>query len=62
MVIGCEGFSRVDLIVEYGEDPYFLEVNTLPGMTDISDLPAQAAHVGIGYDQLVLEILKSAHK
>jgi D-alanine-D-alanine ligase len=61
-VIGCEGFSRVDLIVEHGEDPYFLEVNTLPGMTDISDLPAQAAHVGISYDQLVLEILKGAHK
>jgi D-alanine-D-alanine ligase len=61
-VIGCAGFSRVDLIVEHGEDPYFLEVNTLPGMTDISDLPAQAAHVGISYDQLVLEILKSAHR
>jgi D-alanine-D-alanine ligase len=61
-VIGCEGFSRVDLMVEHGEDPYFLEVNTLPGMTDMSDLPAQAAHVGISYDQLVLEILKSAHK
>jgi D-alanine-D-alanine ligase len=59
-VIGGSGFSRVDLVVEHGEDPYFLEVNTLPGMTEISDLPAQAAHVGISYDQLVLEILKNA--
>ena len=58
--IGCRGFSRVDLIVEHGEDPWFLELNTVPGMTDISDLPAAAAHIGISYDRLVLEILKSA--
>jgi len=61
-VIGCEGFSRVDLIVENGKDPWFLEVNTIPGMTDMSDLPAEAAHIGISYDQLVERILKSARK
>lgn len=60
-VIGCTGFSRVDLVVRDGRQPYFLEVNTLPGMTDVSDLPAQAAHVGISYDELVREILRSAH-
>jgi D-alanine-D-alanine ligase len=58
--LGCSGFSRVDLMIEHGEDPFVLEVNTLPGMTDISDLPAQAAHIGISYDRLVLEILRSA--
>lgn len=60
--IGAEGFSRVDLIVEGGKTPWFLEVNTIPGMTDISDLPAEAASAGITYDELVLRILKSARK
>ena len=60
--IGCEGFSRVDLLVENGKKPYFIEVNTIPGLTDISDLPAEAAHVGISYDQLVQQILRSARK
>ncbi|MEO0108734.1 MAG: D-alanine--D-alanine ligase [candidate division WOR-3 bacterium] len=58
--IGCHGFSRIDLVVENREDPYFLEVNTIPGMTDVSDLPAQAASAGISYDELVERILKSA--
>jgi D-alanine-D-alanine ligase len=58
-IIGAKGFSRVDLIVAKNK-PYFLEVNTLPGMTELSDLPAQAKHTGISYDKLVLEILKSA--
>jgi D-alanine-D-alanine ligase len=60
--IGAEGFSRVDLMVENGDTPYFLEVNTIPGMTDVSDLPAQAAHIGISYDQLVHQIIQSARK
>jgi D-alanine-D-alanine ligase len=58
-LIGAKGFSRVDLIVRKNR-PYFLEINTLPGMTELSDLPAQARHIGISYDTLVLEILKSA--
>ena len=39
---------------------FFTEVNTLPGMTDLSDLPAQAAAAGIGYPELVEIILLSA--
>ncbi len=58
-IIGAKGFSRVDLIVK-DERPYFLEINTLPGMTEMSDLPAQAREAGIDYDELVVEILKSA--
>ncbi|MEO0077159.1 MAG: D-alanine--D-alanine ligase, partial [candidate division WOR-3 bacterium] len=57
--IGARGFSRVDLIVSKNK-PYFLEINTLPGMTELSDLPAQAKYAGISYDELVLRILKSA--
>ncbi|MEO0092232.1 MAG: D-alanine--D-alanine ligase [candidate division WOR-3 bacterium] len=58
-IIGAKGYSRIDLIVSENK-PYFLEINTLPGMTELSDLPAQAKYVGISYDELVLEILKSA--
>ena len=39
---------------------YILETNTLPGMTDLSDLPAQAAAMGMDYDTLVHHILASA--
>ena len=40
--------------------PYLLEINTSPGMTVISDLPAQSAAMDITYDELVLLILNSA--
>jgi D-alanine-D-alanine ligase len=59
-VIGCRGFSRIDLVVDKKNHPYFLEVNTLPGMTELSDLPAEAQAIGISYDELVRRILLSA--
>ena len=55
---GCSGVSRVDFMV-MDDMPYFLEINTSPGMTETSDLPAQAAAMGISYDELVLLILNS---
>lgn len=54
----CSGVSRVDFHI-VGDIPYILEINTSPGMTDTSDLPAQAACMGIDYDTLVLLILNS---
>ena len=36
------------------------EINTIPGMTKVSDLPAEAEKVGISYDELVMGILKSS--
>lgn len=56
---GCSGVSRIDFHI-VGDVPYILEVNTNPGMTDTSDLPAQAAVCGISYDELVEMILHSA--
>lgn len=58
-LIGCSGVSRVDFHI-VGNIPYVLEINTSPGMTDTSDLPAQASCSGIDYDNLVLMILNSA--
>ena len=57
-VCNCSGVSRVDFLI-VGNVPYILEINTNPGMTDTSDLPAQAAVCGISYDQLVEMILQS---
>lgn len=58
--IGCSSFGRVDFIISEDETPYLLELNLLPGMTDTSDLPAQAKAAGIEYDELVEIIIKSA--
>jgi len=55
---GCSGVSRVDFMIK-DDKPYFLEINTNPGMTDTSDLPAQSKVMGIDYDHLVLMILNS---
>lgn len=55
----CKGVSRVDFLV-YNNIPYILEINTNPGMTDTSDLPAQANEMGIDYNSLVELILKTA--
>lgn len=56
---GCRSVSRIDFIIA-NETPYILEINTSPGMTDTSDLPAQCASMGISYDELVELILMSA--
>lgn len=56
---GCSGVSRIDFLI-VDNIPYVLEINTNPGMTDTSDLPAQAAAGGIDYNNLVDMILKSA--
>ena len=55
----CRGVSRVDFLI-YNDIPYVLEINTNPGMTDTSDLPAQSACMGIGYNELVDIILHTA--
>ena len=57
----CSGVSRVDFLV-YNDIPYVLEINTNPGMTDLSDLPAQARAMGIDYDNLVQLVLNTALK
>ena len=58
-ICGCSGVSRVDFLI-VNDIPYILEINTNPGMTDTSDLPAQADVCGINYDQLVEMVLHSA--
>lgn len=64
-VMELEGFARMDFIVGVGKDeasprPYFLEVNTIPGMTEMSLVPKAAAAAGISFEDLCEEILKGA--
>jgi D-alanine-D-alanine ligase len=60
--IGCDGYSRVDFIVDGAGTAWILEVNTLPGMTATSLLPDIARGVGIAFPDLVEEILRLALK
>jgi D-alanine-D-alanine ligase len=50
-ILGCKGIVRVDFIVT-GETPYFIEINTVPGMTKESLVPKEAAAAGISLEEL----------
>ena len=50
--IGLSVYARADFIVTEDGTPYFLEINTLPGMTPTSLVPQEAAAVGIDYPSL----------
>lgn len=60
LALGCRGFSRVDLRLSTEGIPYVLEVNTIPGMTETSDLPQAAEAAGIPFTKLVEHMLESA--
>ncbi|GAB6137097.1 D-alanine--D-alanine ligase [Halanaerobaculum tunisiense] len=59
-VLKCRGMSRVDLRVSPDGQPYVLEVNTIPGMTETSLLPQAAAAADINFSQLVVRLLELA--
>jgi len=59
-VLGCCGYSRVDLLIDGNDQPHLLEVNALPGMTETSLMPEIARGVGISFDRLVEQILETA--
>jgi D-alanine-D-alanine ligase len=58
--LGCSGWGRVDLMLDHSGRPYFLEVNTSPGMTDHSLVPMAARHAGIPFEDLCMRILDLA--
>jgi D-alanine-D-alanine ligase len=59
-VLGCAGVSRVDFRLSPEDEPYCLEVNTIPGMTPTSLVPMAARARGMSYDQLVDRLLELA--
>jgi len=59
-VLGCEGYSRVDFRLSDEGQPFCLEVNTLPGMTETSLVPKAAAAAGMSFGELCEQILSLA--
>lgn len=57
-VLGCKGGTRVDMIVDKDDNPYVLEVNTIPGMTETSLLPKIAKLAGYDFKALVKKMLE----
>lgn len=58
--IGAHGFSRVDFVLDRNHTPYVLEVNTIPGLLAESNLPLEARAMGLSYDEIIYEILKTS--
>lgn len=58
-LIGCRGYARVDFRYD-GEVFYFLEVNTLPGMTPLSLTPMAAKEAGLSFSELLLAIIEQS--
>jgi len=56
----CRGVSRSELIVDRSETVWFIELNTIPGMTETSLLPKAASAMGISFDDMVLAMLEDA--
>jgi D-alanine-D-alanine ligase len=56
-ILNCCGLARIDFIVDKVHGPMIIEVNTSPGMTDMSLFPDAARYVGISYEELVERIL-----
>ena len=58
--LGLSVYSRADFILAEDGNVYFLEINTLPGMTPTSLVPQEAAAVGIDYGTLCEQILTAS--
>jgi D-alanine-D-alanine ligase len=60
-VLGCRDFARLDIRLDESGTPYFLEVNTLPGMQpDYSEFPRMSVAAGYSYPDLVEKLIKTA--
>jgi D-alanine-D-alanine ligase len=59
-VVGVSGWARVDMMVDDSGQPWLIEVNTVPGMTDHSLVPMAARQAGLTFDDLVWEILETS--
>lgn len=58
--VAASGWGRVDLMLDAQDRPWFIEVNTVPGMTDHSLVPMAAREAGIDFTRLVLRILQTS--
>ncbi len=61
-LLGLNNYARIDFLVGPDNIPYFIEANTLPGMTQTSLLPKAAKAAGLDFNQLLEEIIQDARK
>ncbi len=59
-LLKCRHYGRVDLRLDNNNQHWFLELNTLPGMTDTSLVPKAAKATGISFEQLIGKIIKQS--
>ncbi|MDQ8180577.1 D-alanine--D-alanine ligase [Pelagicoccus sp. SDUM812005] len=57
---GCRDYARIDCMVDTEGNPYFLEINTLPGLKETSLLPMSAALFGYNFDELLQKLVEPA--
>ncbi|MGQ9818369.1 MAG: D-alanine--D-alanine ligase [Candidatus Kapaibacteriales bacterium] len=55
--LGCKGFARADFRLNDEGEPFILEINTIPGLTDLSLLPMAAKEIGIDFQELCKKII-----
>lgn len=58
--LGCSGLSRIDFILDKTKGPMVIEINNLPGMTEMSLFPDSARYAGITFEELCEMIAVSA--
>ena len=58
--LGCRGYARIDFRLSDEDEHFFLEANTLPGLTSTSLVPKAARAAGMEYTELVDMILRLA--
>ncbi|NNG11739.1 MAG: D-alanine--D-alanine ligase [Halobacteria archaeon] len=58
--VGASGWGRVDFMLDEDEQPWFIEVNTVPGLTDHSLVPMAARAGGMDFTRLVCRILETS--
>ena len=61
-LLGCRHYSRVDFILDEVLTPWFLEVNTLPGMTETSLIPKSVHAAGMDFKMLIKTIIDESLK
>ncbi|MFN4236277.1 MAG: D-alanine--D-alanine ligase [Vogesella sp.] len=60
-VLGCQGWARIDFLMDEQGGIYLLEANTNPGMTSHSLVPMAARAEGLSYEDLCVKVLAAAH-
>lgn len=58
--LGCKGLSRVDMFVTPENEIYLNEINTIPGLTDLSRYPSMLKKIGMEYRDLIVKLVELA--